>query len=363
MNCCRYRPVFLLALFVLILPALALAGDGSGEIQSQPTVDLLVEGFESVGFPPPGWVKIHLGSSYSWSRTVSYQHSGQASAFMRNGSAGNAQDEYLVTPALDFSYNLMPRVGWYEDESNWASRGGTHYIMVSTTSQTDPDAFEVVAEMTPENHTIGGFDGDQVEVDLSAYAGEPTVYVAFRYVGDHADIWFVDDVKVFELVGAGGDVTPTSVTPSNVSYNDGDVFTPQVSVYNNGTETADFDVILEILESGNVVYTETQAITGLASDATQSLSFSDFTVSSGHLIELRATTDMEGDEIPANDTRSVYNTAYSQPHVPMGLLFTNARLWTPCTRSTATPPPWRASMCRGPVPTPFTAPTPASLRP
>jgi len=196
--------------------------------------------------------------------------------------------------------------------------------MVSTTSQSDPEAFEVVAEMTPENHTIGGFGGTQIEVDLSAYAGEPTVYVAFRYVGDYADYWFIDDVKVFELVGAGGDVTPTAISPSDVSYDDGDVFTPQVVAYNNGTDAADFDVTLEILESGNVVYTESQTVTGLASDSTQNVTFPDFTVNGGHLIELRATTSMDGDEIPANDSRSVYNTAYTQPHVPMGLLFTNA---------------------------------------
>ena len=324
MSCCRYRPLFLLALCVLILPTLALAGDGSSEIQNQTNVDLLTEGFESFSFPPVGWEKIHVGTSYSWSRTSTASNTGSASAYVRNGSASSTQDEYLVTPALDFSFNLMPRLGWYEEEANWDTRGGTHYIMVSTTSQTDPSTFEVVAEMTPENHTIGGFGGPQIEVDLSAYAGEPTVYVAFRYVGSYADYWFVDDVKVFELVGAGGDVTPIAVSPSGQSYEDGDIFTPQVEAYNNGTETADFEVTLEILESGNVVYTESQMVTGLASDTTQNLSFPDFTVTAGNLIELRATTNMDGDQIPANDSRSVYNTAYTQPHVPMGLLFTNA---------------------------------------
>lgn len=313
----------LLLLILLCVPAFALAGSGSNDTQVETNVDLLFESFESV-ILPDGWHKIHLGASYSWGGTSSRSNTGNRSIYCKDGSPGSVQDEYLVTPALDFSYNIGPKVQWYEDQNDWQSRGGIHYVMVSTTSQTNPDAFEVVATMTPADHTIAGFGNDPVEVDLSAYAGMSPVYVALRYTGDDADDWYIDDLKVFELVGAGGDVSPTSVGPNNVSYNDGDTFTPTAAVYNNGSETVTFDVTMQILESGVEVFSESVTVTDLASDSTDNLSFSQFTVTEGHLIELRCTTFMDGDQIPANDTRSSYNTAYTQQHIPMGLLFTNA---------------------------------------
>jgi len=324
MNCCHNRSsIMLLLLIVLCLPAFALAGAGTEEINVDTNVDLLFESFESF-ILPVGWHKIHLGASYSWGGTPARSQSGNRSIYCRDGSPGSVQDEYLVTPALDFTYNISPNVGWYESQNDWMSRGGTHYIMVSTTSQTDPNAFEVVAEMTPANHTIPGFGAEMQEVSLAAYAGMSNVYVAFRYTGDDADDWYIDDVKVFELVGAGGDVSPTSVTPEGVSYNDGEMFTPRATVYNNGSEAATFDVTMQILESGTEVFSSTVTVTDLASDATQNLVFDQFTVAEGNLIELRCTTYMEDDQIPANDSRSAFNTAYTQPHIPMGILFTNA---------------------------------------
>lgn len=330
MNCSHRRlPNFLLLILFICIPVISLAGAGSDDVAVAPNADLLYASFEAIMFPPVGWYKIHEGVSYSWARSSAASQDGAYSAYCRDGSPGSAQDEYLVTPALDFSYIASPRLGWYEEEANWASRGGTHYIMVSTTSQSDPSAFEVVLEMTPATHNVAGFSGPMQELDLSAYAGESSVYVAFRYVGDDSDYWFVDGVKVFELVGSGGDVSPTSVGPADVSYNDGDAFIPTATVYNNGTESVSFDVTMQIFESGVEVYNEAVNVGNLASDESSVLDFSEFTVAEGHLIELRCTTDMVDDQIPANDVRSTYNTAYTQPHVPMGLLFTNAGC-SPC---------------------------------
>ncbi len=324
MKCCSHRSSVLLVLLVLLcVPAFALAGSGSDDVNVETNVDLLFESFETV-ILPDGWHKIHLGASYSWGGTSSRAQSGNRSIYCKDGAPGSVQDEYLVSPAMDFTYNIGPSVQWFEDQNDWMTRGGVHYIMVSTTSQTNPDAFEVVATMTPADHTIPGFGNDPVEVDLSAYAGMSTVYVAFRYTGDDADDWYIDDVKVYELVGAGGDVSPTAVTPDAVSYNNGDSFVPSAAIYNNGSEAATFDVTMQILESGMEVFSETLSVVDLGSDSTTNLTFSEFTVTEGHLLELRCTTYLDGDQIPANDTRSSYNTAYTQAHIPMGLLFTNA---------------------------------------
>ncbi len=325
MNCCHHRTTILLLLLTFVcLPGLAFAGAGHDDLNVEVKVDIMFEGFEPQVFPPADWYKIVGGNTYSWSRYTGASNTGNASSRCRYGSAGSPQDEYLVTPALDFSYNIAPKLQWYEDETYWYDRGVAHYIMVSTTSQTDPNAFEIIAEMTPDNHVVPGFGGDPMEVDLAAYAGMSNVYVAFRYVGEHSDNWYIDDVKVFELVGAGGDVTPSSVFPSGVSYNNGDTFMPGANIYNNGSEEAELDVTMVVLESGTEVYSESMHIDALGSDQTLPVSFPQFTVTEGHLIELRCTTFMDGDQIPANDSRSSFNTAYTQQHIPMSLLFTNA---------------------------------------
>jgi hypothetical protein len=317
---------------IICCAGLAQAAADNGDVNAQIKADIFTEGFESFLFPPTGWARLHEGSSYTWSSSTAKKHTGVRSAYMNAGSASYTQDDYLVTPALDFSMHIEPKLEWFEDQDNWIANGEHHYIMVSTTSQTDASAFQIIADMTPANHANPGFTGAAVEVDLSAFAGEPTVYVAFRYTGSAADKWYIDDVRVFELVTAGGDVTPMAVSPMDNHYEDGNTVNPIVTVYNNGSSDADFDVELEILASGTPVSTETIHVSSLASDSSLDVNFAQFTMAGGHLYEFVATTMMDGDQIPANDTRGVYNDTYTQDHIPLGLLFTNAGC-APCVQA------------------------------
>ena len=322
MNRCQFRSLAMICLSVFCLATVAMAGDGSNDIHSVTDTDLLVEGFEGVAFPPLGWHKIHLGNTYSWSVTTLTSNTGAKSAYIRDGSPGNLQDEYLVMPALNFFTQGSVFIEWYEDESNWSSRGGTHYVMVSTTSQTDPETFEVVAEMTPDTHDIPGFGNEPIVVDLSAYGGQSTVYVALRYVGDDADYWYVDDIRVYG-VAAGRDVFPTNLLPADQHYDAGEMINPIATFLNNGGDPETYDVILEILESGTSVYSETMSIVDHVSGGYRTVNFPAHTVAAGKLIELKVTSLLE-DDVPANNTMYRYNESWTGAHIPLGILFTNA---------------------------------------
>ena len=96
--------------------------------------NVLVEGFETTTFPPAGWARLHLSTSYTWARSTTSHNTGVACAYQRYGPSTITQNEWLVTPALDFTTLTNPKLEFYEASPYWGSYGGHHYVMVSTTS-------------------------------------------------------------------------------------------------------------------------------------------------------------------------------------------------------------------------------------
>ena len=159
--------------------------------------DVLSEGFEG-SWPPPGWAVLHLGDSHTWEPAVSLTHGGETAARVSFGPPGTSQDEWLVSGPLDLSGMNRATFEFYEDGAYWDSWGEHHTILASATSQTDVGGFTVILDMRPGIHEQGDFAGPPIQADLSAFAGEPEVYIAFRYEGENADHWFVDDCRIFE---------------------------------------------------------------------------------------------------------------------------------------------------------------------
>lgn len=292
-------------------------------------LDYMFESFES-NWPPTGWQILHLGAGYQWAVTTSAARTGLRSAMCRNGSAIQTQDEWLVTKPLNLSTLTQPKLEFYEEEVNWVARGHHHYIMVSTSNPTNPAGYTVVMDMTPANHAIAGFGGGPVTVDLSPWAGASTVYVAFRYTGTNADIWLIDDVRLYELLER--DIMAVSVSPADQHYAAGAQFTPRAAVLNNGLSAETFQLTMEVLESGAAIASETVTVGPLPSDQQTTVSFTPITVAAGHLYELRATATLAGDLNPLNDSARAYNDSYTQQRVPLGLLFTNAAC-PPCVQA------------------------------
>ena len=290
------------------------------EVSDPRPVDILYEDFEGPWLPDD-WARIITEPLFTWDQTEIRSHSGQFSTWVEYSPQGLALDEWLVTPAMDF--NGYPRVylEFFEDQHYWGGFGGTHSILVSTSSQTDPSAFTNLVVWTPENHTINGFNGEPVFLDLSDYLGESTVYLAFRYEGTWADNWFIDDVRVF--YPDENDAAALKAFPDQVQFEGGDIIHPEAVVINLSGEAFTFDVSMEVEESGSSIYYEQVSVT-LEPAARDTLEFPQLLLNSGNYYKLFATTLLEDDQVPENDQVVGFIDTYTQDHLPLGWLHTNA---------------------------------------
>jgi hypothetical protein len=216
--------------------------------------DIMTEDFEGI-WPPNDWVVIHEGGANTWARTDADAHGGSYSAWVNYGPLDVLQDEYLVTPAIDLSTLSAAYLAFYESQSYWQGYGEHHYIGISTTSQTDPGAFTMLVDWTPANHMIPtNFEDDAVVFNLSVYAGEPVIYLCFRYYGTYADDWYIDDVKVFEPYPH--DVAVHTLDPNGLHLDPPASITPQVAIENLGANAETFDLEVIVTESGATIYDE-----------------------------------------------------------------------------------------------------------
>lgn len=167
------------------------------------------EGFESAAFPPVGWTIYNAdGGGSTWAQTNTIAHSGTYSAYHVYSAAGN-QDGWLVSPAITAEAGMLVR---FWERSLYPAYYAYHGAWISTDSCNPADGdFVEVAEYSAASTTWA-----QQFIDLSAYAGQ-TVCVAFRYQGNDADNWYIDDFSV-ETVPAGDPISdvhlPLAVLPT-----------------------------------------------------------------------------------------------------------------------------------------------------
>lgn len=327
----KRHSLWLGVLLVLVMGSTALAHDAFvpcpdpvGTHPAVPTdftrLNYLFESFEG-SVPPAGWSIMTSGVSTTWEQSSAMVHSGDWSAVVHYGPQGAMQDEWLVTPALDFTGAAALYLEFFEDQAYWDGYGLRHHLAVSTTVPDDPAAFTMVETWTPSDHTVNGFGGDPVVLNLSDYAGMTGVYFAFRYEGDWADDWFIDDVRIYEP--SDYDLAALEARPHD-HVDVGVMLVPVGLVKNVGLNTVSCNVRYEILVEDAVVYSNEVGIY-LAPDTQTYVDFEPFTPDAeGVYYETVVTTLLDVDEDPSNDeARGGFNT-YPLGHVPLAFLFTNS---------------------------------------
>jgi len=179
---------------------------------------LLSEGFEGPWLPD-NWTTGILTPSQHWQHTTEHTHGGLYSAF--HDYAFGMQDAWLitrrVTPTAESRlvfWQFERYTPYYYRHSIWVSAGSP--------DPKDGDFVELAQVVAGAELTWG-----QVSVSLGAFSGRPC-YLAFRYQGNNADEWYIDDVQVTTSLLAshngpkrpGETVTFVAYTPtgSNVDY-------------------------------------------------------------------------------------------------------------------------------------------------
>jgi hypothetical protein len=153
---------------------------------------LLTENFDGPQVPPQFWSEQNNGISDGWEwRTPG--HAFHSDFF-------GANDNRLLTPALDFS--ALAEVALHGAQGQlFASYRDRNEIEISLDGGL---TFQLI-------HSVGlpndGLD-QPLEIDLSAFAGNPSVKISFHYVGDYANEWSLDWIVVDDQAAAIPDPWP-----------------------------------------------------------------------------------------------------------------------------------------------------------
>ena len=199
---------------------------------------VLTEGFEGTSGPTGGtwtlgsgtWARFEVGTpGFQWSPTTANPNTGSRAAFMVKQN-GVATEDWLVTPQVVVPANGQLR--FYNRLAQNANQGNMFYIMVSTTSQTDPTSFTQIAvynefELMDEPAAGNGGSGayniyNQIILPLTAYVGD-NVYIAFKSTQlGGGDSWYLDDVVVDQVCMAPTALASSAVTgtTATISWND-----------------------------------------------------------------------------------------------------------------------------------------------
>ena len=155
-------------------------------------------------FPPAGWteVNVNAGPNLGWEETslqpVSINWIGNDAAGHDDYFLSPATNDFrLITPVLDLSAFQTPRI-LFDESLGFASYlatypGGTGDGVSTIEASTDGGLTWFV--LWTEDRVSDCLYVD-IEVDLAAYAGLPTVQLAFHYYGTGAHTWVVDNVRV-----------------------------------------------------------------------------------------------------------------------------------------------------------------------
>jgi len=171
------------------------------------TTTLLSEGFEGGAFPPANWSitsgpddeSNFWGTNTQWQRTTTRAHSGSASTrhveAVRWGSYGT-QDDILISPPINLSEEATYELSFWrynEDPTAYYYQG----VWVSTTN-TQYASFIPITELG-----AGSASWVKHTVDLSSFAGNSTIYIAFSYKSrnSNTDNVYIDDVAITKYVG------------------------------------------------------------------------------------------------------------------------------------------------------------------
>lgn len=188
------------------------------------------EAFESGTFPPTGWNVYDIDQmGMIWEANTLLNHTQNGSSSAYHGFAPGMQDGWMVTPAMSLPTSgpiVLAFWNWTVDPSYYSKNS----VLISTGSgnPADGDFVEIWTTATVVS------EWQRVILNLADYAGQ-TAYVAFRYEGDYAHGWAVDDVYIGSDFNTAPQiaVNPTVINatvPANLSIN------KTLTIINDGVE-------------------------------------------------------------------------------------------------------------------------------
>ena len=201
------------------------------------------EDFESGNFPPIGWSVFSQQLDYpNWELFPWLNHTpeGENSVYHTYGWDGPS-DNWFVMPLISFPTEGFFYLSFWS-LNEYAEYYGKNSVLVSTGSP-DPAAGEYVELWSPAQ--VSG-QWSQSYVNLADYAGQD-VYIAFRYEGNYAHIWYLDDIALGEEVD-DSPVLSVSTLSVNQTLGENGTANKTFQVINDGIMDLTFEIELEYLD-------------------------------------------------------------------------------------------------------------------
>lgn len=206
----------------------------------------LSESFET--FPPYGWTVVTNGAAGNngWQQTSTQAHSGVYSAYHDDDNADCSS--WLITPPLIITDTDTLLTFWqYQKFGSWYNY---HGIWVDTNAGTDTlNFFELQVLPAGTDYTW-----EQITINLSAFIND-TITIAFKYQGNYADEWYIDDVSGPEVVlpDTVGPVISFLVAPLSHFYTGTEDIVTALITDPSGVQSADLYYSTDIGNTWNTI--------------------------------------------------------------------------------------------------------------
>ncbi len=227
------------------------------------------ESFEGGDLYSLGWLSIAEGFAGSiWESNSGRAYDGEVSVVHPRGYDGVSEmSDWLISPPLDLSGLGAIELTWREYGA--ATDSANHSLLISAGSPDPADGdYTLVVALNPPAE--GEWSRSDL-VDLSPWAGEQAVYLAWRYLGSYADDWYIDDVQVGPLsaeVDASFSYAPEALEP-------GDTAALTFTLENSSTvATGPLTVTVELPEGAGQLDAEALSLDALGGGAAADAVFS-----------------------------------------------------------------------------------------
>lgn len=190
---------------------------------------ILSESFEGM-WPPEGWSINQTNTTESWEKLYlfpEFNFDGEHVANIEYDPNLELQDEWLITPSLDLTSSSNPRLEFLTRVSYyWGVLEDTYDFLVQISTDNGVTWNEIWDETMLGVPELDGWWEQhmthKVYVDLTEYAGESNVKIAFRYFGTDGAFAMVDAVKVICCPSPlNVMVTEINLTSATVSWESG----------------------------------------------------------------------------------------------------------------------------------------------
>ncbi len=268
-------------------------------------INAQVQGFENtaVGDIPTGWVKSQTESDdpgFVVGDVTGYAYDGTHYLVHEGVDLAAESTSWVVSEAFHLGVDYQLKFYW---RGRWTSAYNFTGVYISTASNdpvANPGDFTLLKELSPANYPDTWLQWNEEQYDMRPYNNQ-TVYIAFKYIGDHAHDIFIDDIGIGPI--------PYCETPDNLAVTDRSTDSITLS-WDNALGVDDYDIAWGIPgfdpnASGasivTAVNTTTYEVTGLTMDTTYEFYVRSACSSFNHSDWIGPVTGITKGTPPAND--------------------------------------------------------------